>query len=111
MKTIEKITREGDTMIFEIIESRKELAGWMRDQLFDAVYSEYRTGTWNDDDSSIDCQYKDGTFWGTDFGDSVKKPNISNIVKMISNNCSTTVIYGDIKIVQNEKYGDWEVEW
>ena len=108
MKTIEKTTKDGDVMFFEIIESRKELASWFRDQLWDALYSQYRTGTWDDEDSSIDWMDKDGTWRGTEYGEKPDRPNIANIAKVYSMNSGSVVIYGKYNIIQNERYGDWE---
>ena len=111
MKTIYKITSDGDTQIFEIITSRKELREWMRSTFWDSLYSQYKTGTWDNEDETVDWIDKDGNYWGTELGDTVKRPNIANIKKMISSNDSTTVIYGDINIIYNERYGDWETDW
>ena len=111
MKTIEKTTEDGNIQIFEVIESRKELRKWIRDTFWDSIYSEYKTGIWEDNDSSVSVYDKDGKYYGFSYGDTVKKFNVSNIVKLVSVNSMTTVIYGDVPIVYNEKYGDWEEDF
>ena len=110
MHTIEKLTRDGDIMYFQVIESRKELSSFMRDWLWDSLYSQFKTGLWLDQDTSIDYQYKDNSWHGTEYGDRVERPNIANIIRMISMNSGDIVIYGDVKIVYNEHYGDWQTE-
>lgn len=111
MKTIEKTTRDGDIQIFEIITSRNELRSWFHTNLSDSLYSEYATGIWEDEDSSVDWCDRDGNYWGTELGGEVKRPNLDFITKMVSNNCSTTVIYGDVEIIYNEYHGDWETNF
>lgn len=110
MKTIEKTTRDGDIQIFEIITSRKELKSFLRDLFFDSIYSEYKTGIWEDGDSSVDFYDKEGSYYGYREGDQVKRPNVANITKLVSVNSGSTVIYGDIEIIYNEHYGDWETD-
>jgi hypothetical protein len=109
MKTIEKITRDGDIQIFEIIESRKELAKHLRNILFENIYSEYADNKiFNDGDTTIGYYDKEGNFYWISEGEEVKRPNISKIEKYLEHNAGTTVIYGDIEITYNEHYGDWE---
>jgi len=109
MKTIEKINQYGDIQIFEIITSKKELHSWIRDTFWDSLYSQNKTGIWEDSDSSVNFYDKDGNYQGFFEGDVVKRFNVNNIKKLVSNNAATTVIYGDVPIVYNEEYGDWEV--
>lgn len=71
MKTIEKTTRDGDTQIFEVIESRKELQSFLRDLFWDSLYSQYKTGIWEDGDTSVDFYDKDGNYTGYREGDQV----------------------------------------
>ena len=111
MKVIEKVTRDGDIQFFEIIESRKELGAILKDILWDSLYSQYKTGAWTDDDSSLYIEYKNGDFAHYCIGSQVKRPNISNISKMQYNNPETTMIYGNIQIVQNDHYGDWDTDF
>lgn len=114
MKVVEKITRDGDTQIFEIIESRKELASWLRDELWESVYSGYAAdegNTHKDGDTTISYYNKDGSFVFISEGDKVKRPNVSQIAKLIESNSGTTVIYGNVPIVYNEHYGDWETDF
>lgn len=111
METVEKITRDGDTQIFEIITSKKELREWIRLTFWDCLYSEYKTGIWEYDDDYVvfyDIYGKCHSFFT---GDEVKRFNIANIDKMVSGNDSTTVIYGNVPIVYNEHYGDWDVDF
>jgi hypothetical protein len=108
MKTIEKTTKDGDIQIFEIIETKKELKQWIRDTFWDSLYSEYKTGIWEDGDSSVSFYNKDGKYHGYFEGDTVKRFNVANIEKLVSINSATTVIYGDVDIIYNEHYGDWE---
>ena len=110
MKTLEKTTRDGDTQIFEIIENREELKSEIKSIFWDSLYSEYKTGVWADEDTSIVIVYKDGSIFGYSQGDEVKRLNISSVAKLAYINPSSTVIYGDVKILQNERYGDWETE-
>ena len=109
MKVIEKITRDGDTQIFEIITSKKELREWLKMILCDSLYSQYKTGVWEDEDSSLSFYDKTGKYHGYYAGDSVKRFNVSNIKKLVNNNSGSTVIYGKVPIVYNEHYGDWEI--
>ena len=107
MKVIEKTTSDGDIQIFEIIESRKELRGWIRDAFWDSLYSQYRTGIWEDGDSNVVFYDKDGKCHCFYEGDAVKRFNISNIDRLISGNDSTVVLYGNYTLEYNEHYGDW----
>jgi len=107
MKTIEKETKYGCNLIFEIIANKKELREWMKWALMDGLSSKGKDGTWEDEDSSIWWMDKDGEWDGTEIGCPVKRPNISNIKKMISSNPSTTVIYGDIEIFYDEEHDEW----
>jgi hypothetical protein len=116
MKTIEKVTRDGDTQIFEIITSRRELAEFLRNTLHEYIYSEYAKD-WHPDrifkdcDTTI-CYYdKDGKYKWISEGEKVNRPNIANIEKMMSTNGSTIVIYGNVPIIFNDHYGDWEVDF
>jgi hypothetical protein len=114
MKTVEKITRDGDIQTFEIITSRKELASFMHDTLWESYYSSYAKDEGNihtDADTSTFYYDKDGNFFSITEGDKVKKPNISKIEKLLQHNGCTTVIYGNAPIVFNEHYGDWEVDF
>lgn len=108
MKTIQKFTDDGYQQIFEIIESKKELHSWIRDHFWDSLYSEYKTNIYDDEDSSCCFWNKNGDCTCFFHGDKVKKFNISKITKLISTNSSTTVIYGNVSIIKNEKYGDYE---
>jgi len=110
MRIEERTTRDGDTQIFEIIENRRELRDWIRTTFCDSLYSEYRTGIWEDADSSVYFYDKDGRFHGFNEGDEVRRFNVANIARMVSCNSATTVIYGDVRILQNEHYGDWETD-
>jgi ATP-dependent protease HslVU (ClpYQ) peptidase subunit len=116
MKVIEKITRDGDTQIFEVITSRKELAEFFRNELHEYIYSEYAKD-WHpdrvfEDENTTVCYYnKDGKFVWISEGETVSRPNIANIEKMMSTNGSTIVIYGNAPVVYNEHYGDWEVKF
>lgn len=116
MKTIEKIARDGDTQIFEIITSRKELAEFLHNELHEYIYSEYAKD-WHPDrvfdnpDTTICFYNKDGKFTWISEGETVNRPNLANIKKLLSTNGSTTVIYGDVPIIFNENYGDWEVDF
>ena len=116
MKTIEKLNADGDTQIFEIITSRKELADFFYNVLHEYIYSEYAKdwhpdAIFEDADTTI-CYYnKDGKYTWISEGDKVLRPNVANISKFLSTNGSTTVIYGDVPIVYNEHYGDWEVNF
>jgi hypothetical protein len=108
MKTIEKLTRDGDTQIFEIIESRKELASWLRDSLWDNLYSQFKEPVFYDPDTTIAYYDKTDKFYWIAEGEAVKRPNVANISKLVSTNGSTVVIYGNVSILYNEHYGDWE---
>jgi len=112
MKVIEKLTSDGDTQIFEILTSKKELKEWLRGTLCDSVYSKYyKDPIFNDPDTTIAYYDKDGSFHWIAEGEKVKRPNISKIAKFIESNSGTTVIYGDVPIIYNEHYGDWEVDF
>lgn len=113
MKTIEKITRDGDIQCFEIITSRKELASFMRDTLWDSVYSEYADNhrIYFDDDTNTYYYDKEGRFFSISAGDTVKRPNIAKIEKLLQHNPGSTVIYGNVPIIYNERYGDWEADF
>lgn len=111
MEIIEKVTRDGDTQIFEIITSKKELRGWVRDMFWDSLYSMFKTGIWEDCDSSVNIYDKDGRYHGYYEGDEVKRFNIANIERMVSVNSYSTVIYGNVQIIYNEHYGDWETDF
>jgi hypothetical protein len=108
MKTIKKYTDDGDIQFFEIIESKKELASFLRDALWESLYSQYATGIYDDEDMSTWWIYKDGSVQGAVTGERLRRPNVRNIVKLYQCNPSTTVLYGDIPIKYNEHYGDWE---
>lgn len=116
MKTIEKLTTDGDTQIFEIITSRKELSEFFHDLLHEYIYSEYAKDwhpdrVFEDPDTTI-CYYnKDNQYTWISEGETVNRPNVANITKLLSTNGCTTVIYGDVPIVFNESYGDWEVNF
>jgi hypothetical protein len=116
MKTIEKITTDGDVQFFEIITSRKELNEFLHDHLNEYIYSEYAKEwhpdkVFKDEDTTI-CYYdKAGKFACISAGEKVNRPNVSKIEKLLSTNGSTTVIYGDVSISFNERYGDWEVDF
>lgn len=114
MKAIEKTNSYGDTQIFEILESRKELASYLRDAMWESVYSSYAADEGNlhrDGDTTIAYYNKDGSFVFVSEGDKVKRPNVANIVKLVESNSATTVIYGNVPIVYNEHYGDWEINF
>lgn len=111
MKTIEKITRDGDAQTFEIITSKKELAKWLKSALCDSIYGQYANNMHQDGDSTMYYYNKDGNFFSITEGATVKRPNVAKIEKLIQNNDSTTVIYGYAPIVYNEHYGDWEVDF
>lgn len=116
MKTIEKVCRDGNTQIFEILTSRKELAEFLKDTLHEWIYSEYAKD-WHpdrvfDDVDTTVCFYdSDGKFTWIAEGEIVSRPNVSKIKRMMSTNGSTRVIYGDLEIVFNENYGDWEADF
>lgn len=109
MKQIEKITRDGDTQYFEIIESRKELQ-----EYFNGYWWNVESGDteWFDEDTAIHWYMKDGSYGCLMDTEPLpnKKPCVQNMIKYIESNAATTVIYGKgLEIVQNERYGDWEV--
>jgi hypothetical protein len=115
IKVIEKINKDGDTQTFEIITSRKELADFLHTQLHEWIYSEYAKdwhpdSIFDDTDTTI-CYYdKNNKFTWISEGETVKRPNISNITKLLSTNGSGTIIYGDIDIVYDEKDDYWRAE-
>jgi hypothetical protein len=108
MKTIEKITRDGDIQYFEKL-TNKDLS-WLLKCLFSENVDE--DGLFNDEDSSAEWYLKDGSYGCLCFGwESPKKPAIDKIERFVYNNPATTAYRGKgIAIVQNEKYGDWEIE-
>ncbi|TCL35670.1 hypothetical protein EV210_111136 [Anaerospora hongkongensis] len=108
MKIIEKITRDGDTQIFEIIESRKELSSWLRDALWDNLYSQFKEPVFYDPDTTIAYYDRADKFHWVAEGETVKRPNVANISKLVSTNGGSTVVYGDVPIIYNDHYGDWE---
>jgi hypothetical protein len=108
IKTVEKITRDGDIQIFEIITTRKDLREFLRDLLWDGVYSSEPLGIWNDCDSSLHYYDTNGLYHGFSEGDPVKRINHRTIDRLISDNGCTTVIFGDVQLIYNDRYGDWE---
>lgn len=105
MKIIEKITNDGNVQYFEIIESRKELKSWFN--LFD--WSE--KGTWFDDDTSISFQFKNGGYVHFFYGDKKQRINFANVSKMVCHGANSTSIYGNVEILKNDHYGDFEVNF
>lgn len=111
MKTIEKITQDGDIQIFEIITSRNELRKIISEVFWDGLYSEYKTGIFEDPDTTVAYYDKDNQFHFYSEGEpTTKKINVAKIERLKIDNGSTTVIYGNVPIVQNGQYGDWEAE-
>jgi hypothetical protein len=106
MEIIEKTTKDGDIQYFEILKSRKELSEWLHDNLFEA----YQSGIFNDEDSSIVYYTKDSSCHIIEFGDKIKHLNAANIAKFVHYGPNSTTIYGNIPIIQNAHYGDWEVD-
>jgi hypothetical protein len=106
MKKIEKTTTDNDTMTFEVIETKTELKSFLKDLLcyFDD------NGLWIDEDNSLSFYDLDGNCHWFGLGEKFEKLNVysSKIVSMIEINDNTTIVYGDVEIVQNEKYGDWQ---
>ena len=80
MKTIKKITRDGDIQYFDIIESRKELKSWVKTLFYDSKYCDSPSGIWEDEDA------------------------------FVYSNCSSEMVYGNVPIVYSEDYGDWRTE-
>ena len=107
MTQIDKVTRDGDPQYFVKLTSRKEVASTIND-LFFAV----ENGIYTDEDSSAEWYLKDGTSGNLSGGlEAPKKPAIANIVKFAYYNSGDTQFYGKgISIVQNPRYGDWELE-
>ena len=109
MKQIEKVTRDGDTQYFQKISTKKELERIVRDLYSDAV----EDGIYTDEDSSAEWLLRDGREGNLSGGwDAPKLPSISNIVKFAYYNAGDTQYYGKgIEIIQNERYGDWELNF
>ena len=114
MRVIEKITEDGDIQGFEFIQSRKELATFLRDMLWESVYAPYARDKGNihtDPDTSYFWYDVDGKFYSIHEGDKVARPNVARIKKFMQINSASVVIYGDVPIVKNEHYGDWDAQF
>jgi len=104
MKQIEKVTRDGDTQYFRIL-TKTEMAEILRDVYAGAV----ENGVYIDEDSSVEWRLRDGRegCLVTEF-DAPKRPNVRNIVKFAYYTAGDTQIFGKgIEIVQDDRYGDW----
>jgi hypothetical protein len=105
VKVVRKKTRDGDEQIFEILQSRKDLAQWLREM-------DVKSGNkWYDEDTSISFYDTSGKFYHIEEGGVIPRFNVAKIRKLLSVGDATTVIYGKVSIVFNEKYGDWETEF
>jgi hypothetical protein len=102
MKKIE--TDNGQ--IFEIIETKTELKSWIKD-----IVDPFNTGKWDYEDSGLSFYDKSGDCHAFITGDKLGKIKSSDIVSLIENNDMTTVIYGNVEIVYNDHYEDWEAEY
>jgi hypothetical protein len=107
MKTIEKVTRDGDTQYFQNL-TKKEMAETIRDLYSGAV----EDGIYTDEDSSAVWYLKDGSSGFLSGGwEAPKKPAIAKIEKFVYYNAGDTQIWGKVPApVQNPRYGDWEIE-
>lgn len=110
MKTIEKVTRDGDIQYFDIIESRKELKSWVKTLFYDSKYCDSPSGIWEDEDAAVNYYDKSGNYHGFYPGDEIKGLRISQIDRFVYSNCSSEMIYGNVPIVYSEDYGDWRTE-
>ena len=108
MKTIEKVTREGNIQYFDIIESRKELRSWVKTLFYDSKYCDSPSGIWEDEDAAVNYYDKSGNYHGFYSGDEVKGLRISQIDRFVYSNCSTEAIYGNVPIIFNEELGFWQ---
>jgi hypothetical protein len=108
MKTIEKVTRDGDPQYFQRL-TRKEMADCLRDLYAGAVVD----GIYTDEDSSAVWYLKDGSSDCLTGGwEAPKKPAIAKIEKFVYDNAGDTQIFGKVSDpVQNPRYGDWEIEY
>lgn len=86
--------------IFEEYTSKKEVVSMIKDCI---MFQE----EWEDEDSSLEIEYKDGRSIGLTYGDKINV-RFSNISKVIYCNSCTTAFY-NAKIVKNERYDDYEV--
>jgi len=97
------IIEKENGQIFEVYKSRKEFAEMVKD----LTWSD--SGIWEDEDSSLELIYKDGTQANYTLGDKKKPLRLNEIVKGCYNNSCTNAIY-KCDIVSNEHYEDYEVK-
>jgi hypothetical protein len=106
MKKIEK----ENGQIFEIYDSRKEFA-----EMIHIITWAFDNGIWEDDDSSLELIYKDGTVRAWCYGDKIEGFNIREVVAGHYPNSGTNAIYNvrgrpDVyRIGFNQHYEDWEI--
>lgn len=98
IKTIEK----ENGQIFEICSSEKEF----KEQLKDILWANEET--WQDEDSNLYVEYKDGSYITIMAGDNTKNIKRSNIKKAHYSNPCTSLIY-NCDIIYNAHYEDYEV--
>ena len=106
MIQIEKVTRDGDTLYFEKY-NRKELAGIIREKFENA-----ETAVPGQlEDFHMYWTLADGTCGELSEDTRDPKPAASKIKNLfIDNDGCSTGFFGNYEIVQDEKYGDWNVE-
>jgi hypothetical protein len=67
--------------------------------------------TWNDEDSSLTWVDIEGKEHSYSLGDTVEKVNVAKAKQLIYSNPSTTAVYGNVVITQNDRYGDYDIEF
>jgi len=102
-KTLKLVNDNGDEQYFTKLTSRASLKAYLK-------IMRGSSGTWTDDDSSLYVEYVDGTHLCiNEVGEKHPRINSARVKLMVWEDSACTVFFGDVEVIHNEKYGDYEI--
>jgi len=102
MQIITKLANDGAEQRFVKLTTRKELKQFLKD--FD-----FHSGEWTDEDTTVSWYDQNGKFYHIESGERIPRHNKAKIKKLLEVGDWGCTFYGDVEVIFNENYGDWEV--